>query len=81
MRDFKCKDREMVKALSKCSEGTGGLSKRTDPFGQCNLPSKLSYKQVLYLQITHKPLALLVTHNRMWALAPYRKWKDSRRRV
>lgn len=62
---------EMEKALSKCSKGTGWLSKGTDPFGQCSLSSKLSYKQVLYLQITYKPLAFLVTHNRMWALAPY----------
>lgn len=70
MRDFKYKDREMEEALSKCSDGAGQLSKGTDPFCQCNLPSKLSYKQVLHLQITYKPLAFLVTHNRMWAPAP-----------
>lgn len=61
----------MEKAFSKCSKGAGWLSKATDPFGQRSLPSKLSYKQVLFLQITYKPLAFLVTHNRMWALAPY----------
>lgn len=71
MRAIKHKDSKMEKALSKCSEEAGWLSKATDPFGQCNLPSKLSYSQVLYLQITYKPLAFLVTHNRMWALAPY----------
>lgn len=64
------KDREVEKALNKHSEGAGWLSKGTDLFSQCSLPAKL-LQQVLHLQITYNPLAFLMTHNRMWALAPY----------
>lgn len=70
IRNVKYKDREVEKALNKHSEGAGWLSKRTDLFSQCSLPAKL-LQQVLHLQITYNPLAFLMTHNRMWALAPY----------
>lgn len=61
------------KQAGNTPEGTGWLNKWRDLFGECHLPANLSYSKYS----TSKPLAFLVAHKRMWALAPHSNsdWK------